>query len=83
MTAARAVVAVSLMCHAEGCGGRVVVRSSGSGGVSTPMNENEPDRGVALRELIGATGDTDSFELSLQVQKQDGSWYVAGMDMSV
>jgi hypothetical protein len=40
---------------------------------------------VSLREieLIGSSGDTDSFELSLQVQKQDGSWYVAGMDMSV
>lgn len=39
---------------------------------------------VSLRELelIGATGDTDSFELSLQVRKQDGSWYVAGMNMS-
>jgi hypothetical protein len=34
-------------------------------------------------ELIGATGDTDSFQLSLQVQKQDGAWYVAGMDMSL
>jgi hypothetical protein len=40
---------------------------------------------VSLRELelIGSSGDTGSFELSLQVQKQDGSWYVAGMDMSV
>lgn len=40
---------------------------------------------MSLREieLIGSSGDTDSFQLSLQVQKQDGSWYVSGLDMSV
>ncbi|MTD55816.1 hypothetical protein GKO32_17810 [Amycolatopsis sp. RM579] len=32
-------------------------------------------------ELIESTGDTSSFQLSLQVQKKDDLWYVAGMDI--
>jgi hypothetical protein len=32
-------------------------------------------------ELIGATGDTGSFSLSLKVEKHAGSWYVTGFDL--
>jgi hypothetical protein len=39
--------------------------------------------GRTLRELelIGATGDTGSFSLSLKVQKHAGAWYVTGFDL--
>jgi hypothetical protein len=32
-------------------------------------------------ELVGATGDTGSFSLSLEVRKHSGSWYVTGFDL--
>ncbi|MET8850812.1 hypothetical protein [Amycolatopsis sp. NPDC004625] len=32
-------------------------------------------------ELVGATGDTGSFSLSLKVQRHAGSWYVTGFDL--
>jgi hypothetical protein len=40
------------------------------------------DKSLREIELIGSSGDIDSFQLSLQVQKQDGLWYVAGMNIS-
>lgn len=40
------------------------------------------DKSLREIELIGSSGDTDSFQLSLQVQKQGGLWYVAGMNIS-
>lgn len=32
-------------------------------------------------ELIGATGDTSSFTMSVEMTKQDGKWYVSDWDM--
>jgi hypothetical protein len=41
------------------------------------------DKSLREIELIGSSGDTDSFQLSLEVQRKDGLWYVAGMHISV
>ncbi|OXM64249.1 hypothetical protein CF165_27165 [Amycolatopsis vastitatis] len=47
-----------------------------------------PDTAVTLDgrtlrslELVGATGDTGSFSLSLKVEKRGGAWYVTGFDL--
>ncbi|MEA5360365.1 hypothetical protein VA596_12530 [Amycolatopsis sp., V23-08] len=34
-------------------------------------------------ELIGATGDTDSFSLTFKMQKHEGAWYVEGFDLKL
>jgi hypothetical protein len=34
-------------------------------------------------ELIGATGDTGSFELSFKMQKHKGAWYVESFDLDL
>ncbi|MEV4051922.1 hypothetical protein AB0J55_12130 [Amycolatopsis sp. NPDC049688] len=33
-------------------------------------------------ELVGATGDTGSFSLSLKVEKHAGAWYVTGFELN-
>ncbi|MEV7095342.1 hypothetical protein AB0M80_21120 [Amycolatopsis sp. NPDC051045] len=50
--------------------------------VTVPDTAVELD-GRTLRdlELIGATGDTGSFSLSLKVEKHAGAWYVTGFDL--
>ncbi|MFJ1768086.1 hypothetical protein ACIOD2_47755 [Amycolatopsis sp. NPDC088138] len=34
-------------------------------------------------ELIGATGDTDSFSLTFKMEKHEGAWYVQGFDLKL
>jgi hypothetical protein len=41
------------------------------------------DKTLRDLELIGSSGDTSSFQLTLQVMKKDDTWYVGNMDMKV
>ncbi|WP_236725307.1 hypothetical protein [Amycolatopsis orientalis] len=34
-------------------------------------------------ELIGGSGDSKSFTLTLNVEKRDGAWYVADLNLGV
>ncbi|MEU4250897.1 hypothetical protein AB0F15_26170 [Amycolatopsis sp. NPDC026612] len=50
--------------------------------VTVPDTAVELDgRTLHSLELIGATGDTGSFSLSLKVEKHAGAWYVTGFDL--
>lgn len=66
--------------------GKLVVNAMAEKGADTVT---VPDSAITLDgrslrelELIGSSGDTDSFTLSFEVKKKDGAWYVGGWNIS-
>ncbi|GAA4523219.1 hypothetical protein [Amycolatopsis samaneae] len=66
--------------------GKVVVTDKSATGDQVTVADTAVELdGRTLRslELVGATGNTDSFSLTFKVQKHEGAWYVSGFDLKV
>ncbi|ANN15937.1 hypothetical protein SD37_09970 [Amycolatopsis orientalis] len=62
-----------------------VIGVTGDGPVITVPDTAITLDGRTLRslELIGGSGDSKSFTLTLNVEKRDGAWYVADLNLGV